>query len=349
MKDDTKIILCLIERIGSKLPCKSGKKLETLEADGLIQHIVNAIVDLSRFKLGTIAHNLTKLLEKCMTNHWKFCQGTSVESLSKETSTKESLNTSNTSSSTSSLNTSNTPNTSSSSNLSFKLPRSWDDPPPLDDNLAVFILKVLSRFLYQMDSLEDYNPNVHDGPSGEKESPIHNVQAAWSPATYELVSEIFKSTRRVIFYIERSNSAIVRMNPPFVSICQSAGHDIINFEPLNTSNTSSPTSSSSPLNTSNTPNTSSPSNSSFKPRSWDDPLPLNDLEHYSNYTKTAKTLKFLSRFLYQMDSLEDYNQNIHDGPSGGKESPIHNVQAAWSPATYELVSEIFKSTVYRGP
>ncbi|CAG8495437.1 hypothetical protein RhiirA5_493766 [Rhizophagus irregularis] len=256
MKDDTKMILSLIDRIGSKLPCKSGKKLETLEADGLIQHIVNAIVDLSRFKLGTIAHNLTKLLEsiskhfqtyedlpstdvlqsqlfilkilsECMTNHWKFCQGTSVESLSKETSTKESLNTSNTSSSTSSLNTSNTPNTSSSSNLSFKLPRSWDDPPPLDDNLAVFILKVLSRFLYQMDSLEDYNPNVHDGPSGEKESPIHNVQAAWSPATYELVSEIFKSTRRVIFYIERSNSAIVRMNPPFVSICQSAGHDIM--------------------------------------------------------------------------------------------------------------------------
>ncbi|CAB4410585.1 unnamed protein product [Rhizophagus irregularis] len=43
-----------------------------------------------------------------------------------------------------------------------------------------------------------------------------------------------------------------------------------------------------------------------------------------------------------MDSLEDYNQNIHDGPSGGKESPIHNVQAAWSPATYELVSEILK-------
>ncbi|RGB37714.1 hypothetical protein C1646_638789 [Rhizophagus diaphanus] len=214
MKDDTKMILSLIDRIGSKLPCKSGKKLDTLEADGLIQHIVNAIVDLSRFKLGTIAHNLTKLLESiskhtqtyedlpstdvlqsqlfilkilsaCMTHHWKFHRGTSIESPSKETSTEESLNTSNT------------------------LPRSWDDPPPLDDNLAVFILKVLSRFLYQMASLEDYNPNVHNGPSGGKESPIHNVQAAWSPATYELVSEIFKSAGRVIFYISASNWNVV--------------------------------------------------------------------------------------------------------------------------------------------
>ncbi|RGB37715.1 hypothetical protein C1646_756572 [Rhizophagus diaphanus] len=230
---DTKMILSLINRIGSKLPCKSGKKLETLEADGLIQQFhTQTYKDLPSNDVLQSQLFILKILSECMTNHWKFCQGTSVESLSKETSTKESLNTSNTSSSTNSLNTSNTPNTSSSSNLSFKLPKSWDDLPPLDDNLAVFILKVLSRFLYQMDSLKDYNPNVHNGPSGGKESPNHNVQAAWSPATYELVSEIFKSTRRVTFYIERSNSAIVQTNPPFVSICQSAGHDIITSKKL---------------------------------------------------------------------------------------------------------------------
>lgn len=143
-----------------------------------------------------------------MTHNWKFHRGTSVESSSKETSTEESLNTSNTSSPTSPSIPLNTSNTSSPSNPSFKLPRSWDDPPPLDDNLAVFILKVLSRFLYQMASLEDYNPNVQNGPSGGRESPI-NSQASCSPATYDLVSEIFKSAGRVIFYISASNWNVV--------------------------------------------------------------------------------------------------------------------------------------------
>jgi hypothetical protein len=147
-----------------------------------------------------------------MTHHWKFHRGTSIESPSKETSIEGSINTSNTSSPTSPSspsNTSNTPNMPSPSNPSFKLPKSWDDPPPLEDNLAVFILKVLSRFLYQMASLEDYNPNVHNGPNVGRDSPIHNVQAAWSPTTYELVSEIFKSAGRVIFYISASNWNVV--------------------------------------------------------------------------------------------------------------------------------------------
>ncbi|CAB4410117.1 unnamed protein product [Rhizophagus irregularis] len=89
-------MISLIDRIGLKLPCKNGKKLKTLEADVLIQHIVNAITDLSRFKFGTIDQTFRKYLEaysnipsndiSMMTNLWKFYQGTSVESPSKETS-----------------------------------------------------------------------------------------------------------------------------------------------------------------------------------------------------------------------------------------------------------------------
>jgi len=63
------IIHCSIKTIllfyffEKKLPCHSGKKLEILESDPLILQIVNSIIDLSRFKLSTIANNLTQLLE----------------------------------------------------------------------------------------------------------------------------------------------------------------------------------------------------------------------------------------------------------------------------------------------
>ncbi|CAG8570209.1 2853_t:CDS:2, partial [Dentiscutata heterogama] len=63
MNGDIKLILSLINRISRKLPCNSGKKLEILEQDPLILQTVNAIVELSRFRLGTIAENLTQLLD----------------------------------------------------------------------------------------------------------------------------------------------------------------------------------------------------------------------------------------------------------------------------------------------
>ncbi|CAG8520644.1 15640_t:CDS:10, partial [Funneliformis caledonium] len=209
------MILSLIARIGLKLPCKSGKKLDTLEADSLVQHIVNAIVDLSRYKLATIVQNLSKLLEEisestpsefvdsphsehlqsqllilkilsaCMTAHWKYYRGMQLE-----------------------ISSSQSPITDESS----KLPKSWDDPPTLDEKLAKYILKVLSRFLYLMASQEDNNPNIQVGPSGGRsENSIHNInsQAAWSPAIYDLVSDIFKNAGRVIFYISASNWEVV--------------------------------------------------------------------------------------------------------------------------------------------
>ncbi|CAG8693742.1 2445_t:CDS:2, partial [Ambispora leptoticha] len=63
MNGDTKLVLALITRIELKLPCNSGKRLETIEADPLVQQTVSAIVDLSRFRFSTIVKNLTHLLE----------------------------------------------------------------------------------------------------------------------------------------------------------------------------------------------------------------------------------------------------------------------------------------------
>ncbi|RIB13611.1 hypothetical protein C2G38_1974674 [Gigaspora rosea] len=94
-----------------------------------------------------------------------------------------------------------------------KLPRSWDDPPPLEDPLAKYILSVLSRFLHQFVTHEDNNPNIPNGtssgqPQRELTSP-NNPNVQFSAATHDIISEIYKNAGRVIFYISASNWHVV--------------------------------------------------------------------------------------------------------------------------------------------
>ncbi|CAG8526331.1 12565_t:CDS:2 [Rhizophagus irregularis] len=102
---------------------------------------------------------------------------------------------------------------SSQSNHSkqFKLPRSWDDPPPLEDSLAKYILSVLSRFLHQMASQEDnatgQPPNGNPaGPGSPNNFP---ATAQGSSATFEIINDIYRNAGRVIFYISASNWNVV--------------------------------------------------------------------------------------------------------------------------------------------
>ncbi|POG62935.1 hypothetical protein GLOIN_2v1784706 [Rhizophagus irregularis DAOM 181602=DAOM 197198] len=261
MNGDTKLILSLINRISLKLPVHSGKKLETLESDPLILQIVNSIIDLSRFKLSTIANNLTHLLETiskssammleefvpfevlqsqlfilkilsaCMTSHWKY-----YRTMKRERELEQQLQSNDDTSSISTLvnqnqqnqnqqnqnqqnqnyqnqNYQNQQGQSSQSNHSkqFKLPRSWDDPPPLEDSLAKYILSVLSRFLHQMASQEDnatgQPPNGNPaGPGSPNNFP---ATAQGSSATFEIINDIYRNAGRVIFYISASNWNVV--------------------------------------------------------------------------------------------------------------------------------------------
>ncbi|KAG9291425.1 hypothetical protein G9A89_021843 [Geosiphon pyriformis] len=306
------------------LPCNSGKKLEALEADPLVQQTVNAIVDLSRFRLTIIANHLTQLLENisktssmvleeyvpfdvlqsqlfilkilsaCMTHHWKFYRGSQKEMLEYSSSiTKtnsdirnptpddsssitlvnnginqnknhhQNINGDNLSNETSNpsihtmlssinqtTNNSNHKNiiSGSSSNNGnqqinsvsqqqqqqqqqrpFKLPKSWEDPPQLDDFLAKYILSVLSRFLHQMASQEDNLPNNQPTPGapGTSSAGAGGVGVGGgggafgagvgnngnitphSSATHDAICEIFKNAGRVIFYISASNWGVV--------------------------------------------------------------------------------------------------------------------------------------------
>ncbi|CAG8742080.1 6530_t:CDS:2, partial [Racocetra fulgida] len=130
-----------------------GKKLEILEQDPLILQTVNAIVELSRFKLGTISNNLTQLLEGTLQKE--------VDTLSKNS--PEISPTSPTVHNEIPPVTNNQQPAPPTSNYngnakSFKPPKSWDDPPQLEEALATYILNVLSKFLILMASHDDGIP-----------------------------------------------------------------------------------------------------------------------------------------------------------------------------------------------
>ncbi|CAJ0756304.1 23318_t:CDS:2, partial [Entrophospora sp. SA101] len=221
------------------LPCNSGKKLEGLESDPLILHTVNSIVDLSRYRLNVIANNLAHLLETiskttlpnaseenipidilqsqlfiikilsaCVINHWTFVRGTNhsseplVKQIQSET-TQTHLD------SKSNHNDHNFTN----GHRVFILPKSFDDPPPLDDSLAKYILSVLSRFLRQMANLED-NTN------SDRQTSIINAQDqasinlfanlnSSSSNIFEIITDIYRNAGHVIFYISASNWNVV--------------------------------------------------------------------------------------------------------------------------------------------
>ncbi|CAG8508989.1 2177_t:CDS:10 [Funneliformis mosseae] len=223
MNGDTKLILSLINRISVKLPCNSKKKLEVLEQDPLILQIINAIIDLSRYKLSTIANNLTQLLESisksssmvleefvpievlqsqllilkilsaCMTNHWKYYRVAMRQSTDNSSFTGDD----------------NSSVTTLVNQPKFKLPKSWEDPPPLEDSLAKYILNILSRFLHQMASQEDNNTGQPPTGSPAGLSPNPSTSTQGSSATFDIISDIYKNAGRVIFYISASNWNVV--------------------------------------------------------------------------------------------------------------------------------------------
>ncbi|CAO3634874.1 unnamed protein product [Cunninghamella blakesleeana] len=63
MRSNTKLILSLINCVAVRLPINSGRKLESLEHDPIVQQTVAAIIELSTYKLSTIANALGSVLE----------------------------------------------------------------------------------------------------------------------------------------------------------------------------------------------------------------------------------------------------------------------------------------------
>ncbi|KAG0178831.1 Ras GTPase activating protein ira2 [Apophysomyces sp. BC1021] len=68
MRSNTKLIVGLINRVAVRLPVNSGRKLESLEHDPIMQQTVAAIIELSRHKLSTVANALGTVLENVSKN-----------------------------------------------------------------------------------------------------------------------------------------------------------------------------------------------------------------------------------------------------------------------------------------
>ncbi|KAF7730429.1 Ras GTPase activating protein ira2 [Apophysomyces ossiformis] len=68
MRSNTKLIVGLINRVAVRLPVNSGRKLENLEHDPIMQQTVAAIIELSRHKLSTVANALGTVLENVSKN-----------------------------------------------------------------------------------------------------------------------------------------------------------------------------------------------------------------------------------------------------------------------------------------
>lgn len=85
------------------------------------------------------------------------------------------------------------------------IPHATIDPPPLDDNLAKHIIFVMSRFIYQIGYLEEYE---HGMVANHSASAISTETLAGTNGPTSLMADIYKSASRVIAYVSASNWAI---------------------------------------------------------------------------------------------------------------------------------------------
>ncbi|KAI8394136.1 uncharacterized protein BYT42DRAFT_553510 [Radiomyces spectabilis] len=195
MRSNRKLILGLINRIAARLPVNnSGRKIETLEQDPIIQQTVAAVIELSSHKLTTVANALGTVLENvsktnsvdqfipfealqsqlfvlrlfsaCLQHHWNSHQKQSAPSNPSQSNTAQ--------------------NTSLDVNTV--------DPPPLDEALVAYIFMLMSQYLSMFHRMD-----ADDMEDTEVQKPKTDL------ATYELTVDIYRAAGKVLYYVSASN------------------------------------------------------------------------------------------------------------------------------------------------
>ncbi|ORX55545.1 hypothetical protein DM01DRAFT_1366815 [Hesseltinella vesiculosa] len=223
MRSNTKLILSLINRVAVRLPINSGRQIENLEHDPIVQQTVAAIIELSSYKLSTIANALTTVLENvskhyqitsdyqlvpkdalqsqlfilrllsaCMQHHWNTYREQSLRSKDGDEANAAAAATG----------VSSSPSPRDSVDIDkTNLINVSAYVPPLDDALASFILVLMNRFLNQMHLIEE----ASDPDLAPDNSTNTNALSHLDPVSLEIMTDIYKVAGRVLYYVSASN------------------------------------------------------------------------------------------------------------------------------------------------
>ncbi|KAI9491357.1 hypothetical protein BDB00DRAFT_874401 [Zychaea mexicana] len=102
---------------------------------------------------------------------------------------------------------SNNSNNSNSSNSNTNLlPGELEDPPPLEDNLAKYIVAIMSRFMHQMATAEERD--VGSGVANIMTRTEYNATGTTGTPS-DIMLDIYKAASRVVFYVSASNWPIM--------------------------------------------------------------------------------------------------------------------------------------------
>ncbi|KAG9288022.1 hypothetical protein G9A89_017617 [Geosiphon pyriformis] len=312
--NEENLILSLINRIIERLPCNSGKKLETLETDPLVQQTVNAIVDLSRLKFTIIVNHLTQLLESISEVRVKFTDQTTGKKRKK--SFRKTLHSSST---------------------------VFQDPLPFDVlHSQLFILKLLCDCM-------NYHWKLYRGSQKE----ILECSSSITKITNEIRKQTVDDSSSItleninddnVSNDNKSNPSIHTTSSTINQIKNNSSHKNILTSDSSSNKKNQKTLPSNMINYKNNVdikdgNSQQPKRFSFKfSESWDDPPQLDDF--LAKYI-----LSVLSRLLHQMESQKNNLLNNQPTPGTSAAGVVGNNGnvAPHSSAVHDAICEIFKN------
>ncbi|KAI8373844.1 hypothetical protein BD560DRAFT_393755 [Blakeslea trispora] len=230
MSPDTKLIASLVNRILVRLPSNSGKRLELLENDPLMNQTVGALIELSKFRLPIITVSLLSLLDgikmplheeyfpyenlqsqlfvlrmlsACMQHHWQHvrssrCDNGSLKAPSTAGGYEGSIN---------SMDSSAHQNKWSTAENT--VPIEMEDPPPFDDFLAKNVINVMSRIMHQTTIMEEREYGQATNHITQIVRNEYYTASNITRTSADIVLDIYKAMSRVIAYLSASNWSVV--------------------------------------------------------------------------------------------------------------------------------------------
>ncbi|KAF7721136.1 Ras GTPase activating protein ira2, partial [Apophysomyces ossiformis] len=214
------------------LPINSARKLENLEQDPIVQQTVAAIIELSKYKLSTIANALgtvlenvskvclstiallqsaveqpvpsevlqsqlfiLRLLSACMQHHWKSYRDQSKQKLVDATFAAKTEEAAAAAAATGYIDDEEEDSAGSHSPV-----LQFIDLPPLDEALVTFILVLMNRFLNHVHLIEEANDQSSTSSDHSTDTQMSN-----GSVDLDLIMDIYRAAGKVLYYVSASN------------------------------------------------------------------------------------------------------------------------------------------------